>query len=241
MKELMISPGKRLEACAGFVRRGSVAADIGTDHAYLPVWLIQQGICPKVYASDINEEPIRLARKNIEFYGISDKVEAFTSDGLQAIPKEMVTDFIIAGMGGDNIVTILNEAPWLKNETYRLILQPMSHTERLREYLFSNGFDIIAEKAVCEAVRLYTVICAAFTGSGVIYDDFDLYAGKLDHSDPVAAALLGKQAGILRSMAAGYQAKGAPEQAMKYAKLAERIQSIIQNQKPCEEENGWQE
>ena len=223
MNENITSPGKRLETCASFVRRGTVAADIGTDHAYLPIWLIQNGICPKVYASDINDEPIRSAKRNIECLELCDKIITFTGDGLQKIPQSDLGDIIIAGMGGDNIVSIINKADWLRNRKYRLIMQPMSHTERLREYLYSHGYQIIAEKAICESGRLYTIICAEYSDEKIQFTDFDIFAGKLDSNDPCAAALLKKQAGIIRSMAEGAAAKGNAQDAARYSSLAEKI------------------
>lgn len=222
-KEKKIEIGARLEACAAFVRRGKIAADIGTDHAYLPIWLVRSGIVPYAYASDINEEPIRSAMNNINSYGLNEKIIAFTADGLSKIPEDKVDDIIIAGMGGDNIAGILSGAKWLKNARYRLIMQPMSRASRLREHLFGNGFDIIEERAVCEAGRIYTVICAEYSGRNSSFDDYDIYAGRLDGSDPNAAALLKKQAGILFSIAEGCAAKGDYSGKAHYVMLAQKL------------------
>ena len=221
--EMTFELGARLDACADFVRRGKIPADIGTDHAYLPIWLVQTGKVPMAYASDINEEPIRSAKNNIESHRLDEKIITFTANGLEKIPCDNVDDIIIAGMGGDNIAAILDGGKWLKNARYRLILQPMSRTARLREYLFKNGFVIIDEKAVCEAGRIYTVICAAFSETNVLYDEFDLYAGRLDSSDPNAAELMKKQAGILLSMAEGCAAKKDYSGQAHYIMLAEKL------------------
>lgn len=230
--------GARLEACAGFVRTGKVPADIGTDHAYLPIWLVQTGRVPEAYASDINEEPVRSANRHIASHGLSDQIKTFTADGLDSIPSDRVDDIIIAGMGGDNIAAILGGADWLQNPRYRLILQPMSKAAKLREHLFSSGFDIVAEKAVCEAGRIYTVICAGFTGNPLTYDDYDIYAGRLDGSDPNAAALLRKQAGILRSVAEGCGAKGDAAGQAHYTALAERLTENAKGGKNIAEHTG---
>ena len=210
--EKLFELGARLSACADFVRRGRIPADIGTDHAYLPIWLVQTGRVPAAFASDINEEPIRSAIKNIESHGLSEKIKTFTADGLESIPPHEVDDIIIAGMGGDNISAILSGGEWLKNRRYRLILQPMSRASRLREYLFTNGFDIIGEKAICEAGRLYTVICAEYRGAAVVYDDSDIY----------------KQAEILLSMAEGCAAKDDYSGQAHYIRLAEQLIESIQ-------------
>jgi Predicted SAM-dependent methyltransferase len=226
MNHKPIYPGARLEACASFARKGKVAADIGTDHAYLPIWLIQNHISRRVYASDINEEPINVARKNIEEYALTEKIITFTGDGLEKVPREEVDDIIVAGMGGDNIASIIDGAKWLCNRRYRLILQPMSHTERLREYLYSHGFLILTEKAVCESRRLYTVICAEFSGEEFSFDEYDIYAGRLTGTDPDSAAILKKQAGILRAEAEGMARKGNKTEEERLRSLSERLEII---------------
>ncbi len=215
--------GARLAVCAGFVRKGKIPADIGTDHAFLPIYLVTEGIVPAAYASDINEDPIRSARSHIARYGLDDKIITFTCDGLADIPPDKADDIIIAGMGGDNIAAILGRADWLKNSRYRLILQPMSRASRLREFLYGNGFEIREEKAVCEANRVYTVICAEYCPDAPSYEEYDLYAGRLDASDPNAAALLRKQAGILLSVAEGCAAKKDYAGQAHYIQLAERL------------------
>lgn len=222
-EEKSIVLGSRLETCAGFVRKGGIVADIGTDHAYLPISLVLRGIAAMAYASDINEEPIRSAQRNISSYRLNEKIITFTADGLEKIPSDKVDDIIVAGMGGDNIASIIDRAKWLKNDRYRLILQPMSRASRLREYLFKNGFCIIAEKAVREANRIYTVIYAKYSEIDIEYDDYDIYAGRLEGSDPYAAALLKKQAGILLSAGEGCVAKGDISGSEYYKKLAQRL------------------
>lgn len=231
MEQKSFTLGARLEACAALVRRGKIPADIGTDHAYLPIWLVEHGAVPRAFASDINEEPIQSARRNISVHGLNEKITTFTANGLEKVPQNEVDDVIIAGMGGDNIAAILNGANWLKNPRYRLILQPMSRASRLREYLMRNGFGILTETAVCEAGRVYTVICAEYSGQGVSYSEFDIYAGKLDNSDPNASVLLMKQAAILRSAADGRSAQGDMEASEHYMQLAEQLEEFARGGK----------
>lgn len=231
MQEKMFSLGARLEACASFVRRGKTVADIGTDHAYLPIWLIQNGIVPIAFASDINEEPIKTAQKNIEEFGLSEKIKTFTSDGLVRIPPREVDDIVIAGMGGDNIAAILNGVNWLSDERYRLILQPMTRASVLREYLFATGFDIIEEKAVCEGKRLYTIAYAKYSEKQNDFTEFDIYAGKLDSRDATAAALLLKQASILRAAAKGCNAEGNTGRGGELLALADQLEAYANGRK----------
>lgn len=227
MEQTLFSLGTRLETCASFVRKGKIPADIGTDHAYLPIWLVANHIVPMAFASDINEKPIRLAEKNIERFGYTDKVKTFTANGLEKIPSDKVDDIIIAGMGGDNIAAILSGVNWLSDPRYRLILQPMTRASVLRKYLFENGFEILQEKALCESKKLYTVICAQYSTKHHSYSDFDIYAGKLDSTDEKAASLLLKQAAILRSAAEGSATSGNLEQSKKYEALANELEDYV--------------
>lgn len=226
MTKRMFSLGERLSACAEFVRRGSVTADIGTDHAKLPIWLVLNGIIERAIASDINEGPIERAKSNIEHYNLSDKITAFIGDGLASLTPDMAQDIIIAGMGGELIAAILERAEWLKDSTYRLILQPMTHPEKLRAWLFDNGFDIIDEKAVLDTNKLYTVICAEFCGKAQQYDLFDAYAGRLiDKSDETSRSFLERQARQLCVSANGLRAAGNTDTAAEYELIAEKLRA----------------
>lgn len=223
MNERMFSLGTRLETCAGFVREGKIVADIGTDHAYLPIWLTATGKISRAYASDINEEPIKVAEENIAKHNLCDKITTFTGAGLEKIPQNDVDDIVIAGMGGDNIVGILNAAKWLKNGRYRLILQPMSKAEKLREYLYRSNFNIIEEKTACEANRIYTVICAEYSEDPLDFSEFDFYAGGLDNTDANARKLLRKQAAILLAEAEGRAKCGDLEGELLLKKLSNEL------------------
>ena len=119
----------RLQMVADFVRDGAAVADIGTDHAYLPVALVLSGKCPRAVVSDLREMPLENARQAIRRYHLEDRIVACLSDGLDEIAPDWAQDIIIAGMGGELIAAILARAPWLRNEGKRLILQPMTHAE----------------------------------------------------------------------------------------------------------------
>lgn len=155
--------GPRLAACAGFVRQDAVAADIGTDHAYLPIWLLKSGRVSYAYAADVREKPLDTARRNAAKYQVEDRLQTVLGNGLENIPAQKVTDIIIAGMGGLLITDILKAAAFLKNEKIRLILQPMKDDSLLRIWLNENGFLIEEEKPVCDAGRVYTVLRAGFS------------------------------------------------------------------------------
>ena len=170
---------KRLLSVASFVREGAFVCDIGTDHAYLPVYLVLIGRATRALASDINKGPVERAKNSVSKYGVSDKIDVILSAGLDGAADYPVTDIIIAGMGGELIASILEDAKWTQNEKYRLILQPMTHPEILREYLVDNGFEIKDEDIVSEKDgKIYQIICAEFGEPQNDYTADELLLGR---------------------------------------------------------------
>lgn len=168
----------RLYAVANFVRADSTVADVGTDHAYLPIYLVRTKKALSAIASDINEGPYLRAKKNVEAAGLSEKISTLCTAGLCGIEKFAPTDVLICGMGGELIASILSDAPWTKNERIRLILQPMTHSEILRAFLIENGYSIIGE-ALAKEEKIYQIICAEYTGiADETYTDAELLFGK---------------------------------------------------------------
>lgn len=162
----------RLLCCCGFVSPGDRVADVGCDHGYLGIHLLQQGLASYVYAGDVNEGPLQSAVSNAEKYGVSENISFFLSDGLKNMPRDFDT-MVCAGMGADTMVSILEAAPWLKCKQYRLILQCQSKTHFLRQFLFQNGWRIFEETVIRDGRFLYTVM-------EVIYQPgYDLTPGEL--------------------------------------------------------------
>jgi tRNA (adenine22-N1)-methyltransferase len=147
----------RLSQIASFVKRGSIVADIGTDHGYIPVYLRQTDTCQFVIASDINQGPLDSAVKTAEKYGISD-IRFVHAPGLDGISPTDADTIVIAGMGGETITDILNAAPWVHSRNISLILQPQSKTEVLSEFLRSGGFHIADIRLVRDCGRIYLVL-----------------------------------------------------------------------------------
>lgn len=175
----VIKLSNRLSTAASYVRSGAFVADIGTDHAYLPIQLVLSGKAIGAVASDINVGPINKAQENIEKYGLTDKIHTNISDGLDGIDKYSPTDILICGMGGELISKILNSSQYIKNENIRLILQPMTSVYELRKYL-SNGFSTIAESVVCEDDKIYQIICVQYDGKVHRYTEAELELGKIN-------------------------------------------------------------
>lgn len=154
---MMISLSPRLQACCGFVCHGDRVADVGCDHGYLGIHLLNNNIASYVYAGDVNEGPLQSAVSNAKKYGVDDKISFYLSDGVQNIPQDFDT-MVCAGMGADTMVSILEAAPWLQNSQYRLILQCQSKTAFLRRYLSDHGWRITEETVLRDGRFLYTVM-----------------------------------------------------------------------------------
>ena len=155
MTNVPLSP--RLLACAAFVRPGERVADVGCDHGYLSLHLLQRGVARHVYASDVREGPLSSARRNAARFGVSEKIDFFLCDGVQGLPRDFDV-LICAGMGADTMISILEAAPWLRAGAYRLILQCQSKTPSLRRYLSDIGWEIANEAALRDGRFLYTVM-----------------------------------------------------------------------------------
>ena len=154
-------------------------SDIGTDHAYLPAWLIQNGVVRRAVAADIHKKPLENAQKTISLYGLENQIELRLSDGFAKILPEEAVEIAVAGMGGEQIAAMIENTPWLKAVDKHLILQPMTHYEDVRRSLCENGFSIFCEKTAAEGERVYLVISARYTGAAEVKPEWYYYAGKL--------------------------------------------------------------
>ena len=147
----------RLLTCASFVRPGARVADIGCDHGYLGLHLLQTGVAQSIIASDVNEGPLMSAIRNAEKFGLRDKMRFYLSDGLRNIPRDFDCA-VCAGMGADTMISILEAAPWVRKEQYRLILQCQSKRPELRRYLSDHGFRIFRETLARDGKFIYPVM-----------------------------------------------------------------------------------
>lgn len=160
----MIQLSPRLKACCDWVRPGDRVADIGCDHGYLGISLLQSGRASLVIAADLRQQPLESARRNAARYGVASRMAFYLSDGAADIPRDFDT-LVCAGMGGDTMISILQAAPWLCSPSYRLILQCQSRQPRLRSYLTTHGWTIPREIPLRDGRFLYTVL-EAVPGSG---------------------------------------------------------------------------
>lgn len=155
---------ERLSRLADYVIPGSVVADIGTDHALLPAYLVRQGICSQVIACDLHPGPLESARRTIERYGLERSVELRRGDGLQPLRPGEASVIVIAGMGGAKIRDILAASPGVLESVRRLILQPQGGEALLRRWLLENGWALFDEELVYEGGRFYVILVSESGG-----------------------------------------------------------------------------
>lgn len=159
---MKIPLSRRLQRCAEYIGTANRVADIGCDHGYLGISLLNNKQAKTVIAADIRPMPLQAAKENARRFGFTEQMEFYLSDGVAAIPQDFDV-MVCAGMGGDTMVSILENAPWLKSTSYRLILQCQSKTAMLRRYLNENGFTITKESALKDGRFLYTVMEVIFS------------------------------------------------------------------------------
>ncbi len=218
----------RLKAAADMVRDGVRIADIGTDHAYLPAYLLLQNKVTKALACDVSKGPLCNAEKTALIYHLEDRLSLRLSDGFDSIGEDEADDFIICGMGGSLIAELLEITPWLKNEKYRLIIQPQSHSNDVREYLINNGFEIIKETALFDEGRVYNAMAAEYTGEHKEYCPSYIYFGSLPENRDEASRTIVKR--TLEYLKVRYEAEknyGDPEEAEKLKMIIEDAERRI--------------
>ena len=190
----MIRLKPRLQTVADMVRDGSRVADIGTDHAYLPTALILSGKIPSAVAADLRKGPLENALETVRNNSVEDRIQLRISDGLKCVSPDDADDIVIAGMGGILISEILSAAEWIKDKKYKLILQPQSHDEDVRRYLFENGFSITEEEVCFEDNKVYICIGAVYTGTVSTHSEAEIMFGSiLNRSDEAAVAFKNKK------------------------------------------------
>lgn len=172
----MQSLSKRLAAVASLVKQGSTVADVGTDHGYIPVFLYKAGVIRSAVAADINKGPLSSCEALVSQEGLCDVIKTRLSDGLDNIDSNEYDTIIIAGMGGELISEILSRHDVRDKH---IILNPMTHPELARKYLFDNGFEIENDIIVKDARHCYCVFDAHYTGNITPKDASDYYLGNI--------------------------------------------------------------
>lgn len=178
----------RLQAVADMVTPNNVIADIGTDHGYVPIYLVKNKISPYAYAMDINEGPIMRAANNIEEEGLTDKIEAIQSDGMEKLISGMADTVVIAGMGGELIINILKNSK-VNDALKELILSPHKNADMVRSHIMSMGWHIEDENMVFDMGKFYNIIKAVPGEEKDTYNEIETLYGR---------SLLNKKSKVLR-------------------------------------------
>ncbi len=178
----------RLKLIADKVPKCGVFADIGTDHAYLPIYLIKNNICTHAIASDVKPGPIRVANRNIMSHRLDSKVETRMGSGLDTLKLGEADTIVIAGMGGTLLAQLLDEGKDKAQRAKNLVLQPMNDLDIVRQWLYNNGFNIYDEQMIDEGEKIYTVICAVFENANhEVREEFYYHVGEklIEKKDPL--------------------------------------------------------
>lgn len=180
---------KRLERVASHISKGSIVLDIGTDHGYIPVFLVKKGVSPSAIAADVNKKPLDKAKELIAENKMNDKVETRLGSGFEIIKDGEVDEVIIAGMGGVLISDLITAAGEIPKKLKKLVLQPMQAQKELRKYLLKNGYEIIEEELVKEDGRIFEIIVVEYKGQdfsdGMEEIDFEISKKHRNQNNPL--------------------------------------------------------
>jgi len=197
----MVKISNRLTTAAALVTQGYTLADVGTDHGYIPIYLLQQKKIPAAIAMDINEGPLERAKEHIALYGLQAYIQTRLSDGVAALKPGEVEAVLIAGMGGGLVMHILKDGEKVCQSAKELILQPQSEIEHVREFLREEGYTILAEDMVYEDGKFYPMMKVQYQGenenaqkASEVLKLSDLYGGLLlQNRHPVLKTFLEKE------------------------------------------------
>lgn len=192
---------KRLQAVADLVTPGLKVADIGTDHGYIPIYLVENKKNPSAVAMDINRGPLEKAKENIALHHLEDYIETRLSDGVSELKPQEADSVVIAGMGGALVIKIMQEAGGLKTSVKEWVLQPQSELWKVRKYLLETGYRIVEEDMVLDEGKYYPMMKVR-EEQPECYNDMELYYGKLllQKKSPVLKSFLQKEWKIKREI-----------------------------------------
>jgi tRNA (adenine22-N1)-methyltransferase len=211
----------RLQALADWVAPGAAVADIGTDHAFLPVWLALHQRVSSAIASDLREGPLAHAMETAVEWGVTEQIQFRLQNGLNGFSPHDADTIVIAGMGGENIAAILSDAPWTADGRHTLLLQSMSRTEVLRRFLADHGYQIRRERLVRDRGTIYAVMDAA--GGSMALTTGQCYGGAALLHDPIGDRYLIEKIVRLQAAVGGLDRSAASADAAK----ADQLRGII--------------
>ena len=192
MKEIQIS--RRLQSVAAFVQEGKRLADVGCDHGYIPIYLLQKKKIEKAIAMDINQGPLMRAKEHIQEWGLENYIDTRLSDGVKALKPNEVQSVVIAGMGGPLMEKILTEGNEVLQTVTELVLQPQSEIGHFRRFLIENGYEITHEEMILEDGKYYPIMRAVHGKAKEQTEAEYLYGKKLlQNRNPVLKEFLDRE------------------------------------------------
>ncbi len=220
----------RLELVASFARRGSRIADVGTDHGYVPIALAARGIAEAALAMDVKPGPLSRAEENIRRFGLEEKIAVRLSDGVRELRPGEADTVILAGMGGELVIHIIQDGKRLWDDIEHWILSPQSEIDKVRRFLQGNGFRIDEEAMICEDGKYYTVMDVV---RGVMepLDELQALYGPvlLKRKDPCLCRLLERERRVYGQILDGLAGQEGPAVAARREEI-ERLLSQIEGQ-----------
>ena len=222
-KKLELTP--RLQVLADWVPQNARFADVGTDHAYLPVWLRLQGHVSFAIASDLRKGPLERAKETGRIWG-ADDIDYRLANGLAGIRPEEANVIAIAGMGGENIASILEAAPWTADGQHTLLLQPMTHAELLRQFLMDHGYAITREALVRDRGTIYPVL--EVKAGKMTLTPGQLYGGAKLLRDPLGDRYIIEKIIRLQGAVAGANRSGRLEDQKKADDLRDILTALLE-------------
>ena len=226
MNKIKIS--SRLLKCAEMVSSGTKIADIGTDHAYIPIYLMLNSKISHAIASDIKIGPLQNAIKNIKKYNLENNIETRISDGLDKINESEADEIIIAGIGGNIISNILEKCTWKNKKNKVFIINPMKYEERLREFLYNNGYEIKKECAVICSEKVYSVMKVIYTGQKIKIDPKEKYIGKMEENiNQAEKAYIKKQIKNLSNHLKGAKSNNQTEKEKYFEHIINNLKNLL--------------
>lgn len=215
----------RLQLLADWVPQGAAFADIGTDHAYLPVWLVVNGRVSHAIASDLRKGPLQRARETGRTYG-AEGIDYRLGSGLDTVQPHEADTIAIAGMGGENIASILSAAPWTADGHHTLLLAPHTKAEQLRRYLMEHGYAILREALVRDRGTLYPVM--EVTAGEMTLTEGQIWGGAKLLRDPLGERYIIERIIRLQGAVAGSNRSERPEDKEKADRLRDTLTALLE-------------
>ena len=219
----------RLLKIADLVTKGKKIADIGTDHGYIPVYLLNKGHVDFAILADVNKGPLENARSEVRHNNLTDKVDLRLGSGIEVLNENEVDEVIIAGMGGILISELLEAKKSVAHNLDKLILQPMQAQDELRKYLLNNGYEILDEVLVKEDFRIYEIIVAKYTSKNTVVDDeiyYEVGTKLIENKDPLLNEFIDKKIFMYNSILKKLEGKTGEEIEKKIKISTEKISKL---------------